>query len=182
MKTLGDSANKTQSMVYIAICAVLIAICSWITIPATIPFTLQTFGVFLTVCLLGGKRGSLSVFIYIVLGLIGIPVFAGVKGGIGVLLGNTGGYIIGFLFSALIMWAMEALLGRKTWILAASMVIGLIACYAVGTAWFMMVYTSNSGQIGLMTVLGWCVIPFIIPDFIKMALALCVYKQLAKRL
>lgn len=169
-------------MVYIAICAVLIAICSWITIPATIPFTLQTFGVFLTVCLLGGKRGSLSVFIYIVLGLIGIPVFAGVKGGIGVLLGNTGGYIIGFLFSALIMWAMEALLGRKTWVLAASMVIGLIACYAVGTAWFMMVYTSNSGQIGLMTVLGWCVIPFIIPDFIKMALALCVYKQLAKRL
>lgn len=182
MKTLGDSANKTQSMVYIAICAVLIAVCSWITIPATIPFTLQTFGVFLTVCLLGGKRGSLSVFIYIVLGLIGIPVFAGVKGGIGVLLGNTGGYIIGFLFSALIMWAMEALLGRKTWVLAASMVIGLIACYAVGTAWFMMVYTSNSGQIGLMTVLGWCVIPFIIPDFIKMALALCVYKQLAKRL
>ena len=64
-------------MVYIAVFAVLIAICSWISIPTTVPFTLQTFAVFLAVGVLGGKRGSLSVLIYILLGAVGIPVFAG---------------------------------------------------------------------------------------------------------
>ena len=101
-------------MVYIAVFAVLIAICSWISIPTTVPFTLQTFAVFLAVGVLGGKRGSLSVLIYI-------------------LLGQTGGYIVGFLFSALLMWLMEALLGKKTWVLGLSMVLGLIVCYAIGT-------------------------------------------------
>lgn len=58
------------------------------------------------------------------------------------------------------------------------MVIGLVVCYIFGTAWFMMVYTKNAGSIGLATVLGWCVIPFIIPDLIKIALALTLGKRL----
>ena len=131
-------------MVYIAVFAVLIAICSWISIPTTVPFTLQTFAVFLAVGVLGGKRGSLSVLIYILLGAVGIPVFAGFSGGFGILLGQTGGYIVGFLFSALLMWLMEALLGKKTWVLGLSMVLGLIVCYAIGTVWFMVVYARNS--------------------------------------
>lgn len=171
---------KTLDLVYIAIFAVVMAICSWISIPAAVPFTLQTFGVFMAVGVLGGKRGSLSVLIYLLLGAIGVPVFAGFSGGIGALLGTTGGYIIGFLFSALLMWAMEVLLGRKTWVLGLSMVLGLIVCYAFGTVWFMTVYARESGAIGLGTALGWCVIPFIIPDLIKIALALLLCKQLSK--
>lgn len=167
-------------MVYCAMFAVLIAVCSWISIPATVPFTLQTFGIFVTVGILGGKRGSVSVLIYLLLGAVGIPVFAGFKGGIGALLGTTGGYIIGFLFSALIMWGMEVLLGKKLWVLAVSMVLGLLACYAFGTIWFMVVYARTSGAIGLMTALGWCVFPFILPDVIKIALALVLSKRLAK--
>ena len=92
---------KTKDMAYIAVFAVLIAVCSWISIPTTVPFTLQTFAVFLTVGVLGGKRGSLAVLVYILLGCVGVPVFAGFSGGIGVLAGQTGGYIVGFLFSAL---------------------------------------------------------------------------------
>ena len=168
---------KTIDMVYIAVFAVLIAICSWISIPTTVPFTLQTFAVFLAVGVLGGKRGSLSVLIYILLGAVGIPVFAGFSGGFGVLLGQTG-----FLFSALLMWLMEALLGKKTWVLGLSMVLGLIVCYAIGTVWFMVVYARNSGAVGLATVLGWCVIPFIIPDLIKIVLALALSKRLGKAL
>ena len=164
-------------MVYIAVFAVLIAICSWISIPTTVPFTLQTFAV-----LLGGKRGSMAVLIYILLGAVGIPVFAGFSGGFGILLGQTGGYIVGFLFSALLMWLMEALLGKKTWVLGLSMVLGLIVCYAIGTVWFMVVYARNSGAVGLATVLGWCVIPFIIPDLIKIVLALALSKRLGKAL
>lgn len=167
-------------MVYIAVFAVLIAICSWISIPTVVPFTLQTFAIFLSIGILGGKRGTLAVLVYILLGLMGIPVFAGFSGGIGVLAGNTGGYIMGFLLSALVMWAMEKILGKKLWVLALSMIIGLFVCYAFGTAWFMIVYTRNTGAVGLASVLGWCVVPFLIPDFIKIALAFILSKRLEK--
>lgn len=170
---------KTKDMAYIALFAVMIAICSWLSIPATVPFTLQTFGVFLAVGVLGGKRGTLSVLVYLLLGAIGIPVFAGFQGGIGCILGSTGGYIIGFLFSALVMWAMEKLLGKKKWVLALSMLFGLIVCYAFGTVWFMQVYARSTGEIGLLTALGWCVFPYIIPDVVKIILALALCKRLA---
>ena len=85
-------------MAYIGLFAVVIAICSWISIPTVVPFTLQTFAVFLAVAILGGKRGTLSVIVYVLLGADGLPVFSGFKGGFGVLLNTTGGYIIGFIF------------------------------------------------------------------------------------
>ena len=177
--TAAASRSKTYDMVYIAIFAVLMAICSWISIPMSVPFTLQTFGVFLAVGVLGGKRGTLAIVVYVLLGAIGIPVFAGFTGGIGIILSNTGGYIIGFIFSALAMWAMETLLGKKTLVLAVSMIAGLIICYAFGTVWFMYVYGKNMGAVGVATVLGWCVIPFIIPDIVKIVLALALSKRLA---
>ncbi|MEG0961705.1 MAG: biotin transporter BioY [Lachnospiraceae bacterium] len=172
--------SKTLDMVYIAIGAVLIAICSWISIPTVVPFTLQTFGVFAVTGLLGGKRGTCSVLIYILLGMIGIPVFAGFTGGLGILLGNTGGYIIGFLGSSLLIWAMEKLPGNPTVRMILSMIAGLVVCYGFGTVWFLMMYTRNTGTVGLITVLGWCVIPFIIPDFIKIILAAVLIKRLGK--
>lgn len=124
----------------------------------------------------------MSVLVYILLGATGIPVFAGFRGGIGALLDHTGGYIIGFLASALIMWAAERLAGRKPLVQAVSMFLGLAACYAVGTAWFMLVYSRDTGAVGLMTVLGWCVIPFIIPDVVKIMLALMLGSALQRPL
>ena len=180
MTTTKVTKSKTLDLAYMAMCVALMAICSWISIPTTVPFTLQTFAVFVTVALLGGKRGSLAVFIYILLGAIGVPVFAGFIGGMGILLGNTGGYIIGFILSALVMWLMEKILGNKTWVLAVSMVLGLLVCYSFGTAWFMILYTKNVGVIGLSMALSWCVIPFIIPDIIKIAVALIVSNRLRK--
>ncbi len=170
---------RTVDMAYIALFAVMIAVCSWISIPATVPFTLQTFGVFLAVGVLGGKRGTLAVLVYLLLGMVGLPVFAGFSGGMGCLLGSTGGYIVGFLFSALVMWAMERLLGKKPWVLALSMVLGLIVCYAFGTVWFMQVYAKTTGAIGLWTALGWCVFPYILPDLVKIVLAMVLCKRLA---
>ena len=170
---------RTVDMVYIALFAVLMAVCSWISIPAAVPFTMQTFGVFLAVAVLGGKRGTLAILVYLLLGAGGAPVFAGFSGGISALVGSTGGYIIGFLFLALVMWLMERLLGKKTWVLAVSMVLGLVVCYAFGTAWFMVVYARTTGAIGLWTALGWCVFPYIIPDLAKIVLALMLSKRLA---
>ena len=169
---------SVRDMTYIAMFAVVMAICSWISIPSVVPFTLQTFGVFLAVGVLGGKRGTLAVLIYILLGCVGLPVFAGFTGGIGILLGSTGGYIVGFLFTALTMWAMERLPGSPTLVSVASMVLGLIVCYAFGTVWFMLVYARTTGPVGVWTALGWCVIPYIIPDLAKVALALILRKRL----
>lgn len=179
MEKTPSSKLRTVDMAYIALFAVLIAICSWISIPATVPFTLQTFGVFLAIGVLGGKRGALAVAVYLLLGCVGLPVFAGFTGGLGIVLGSTGGYIVGFLVCALLMWAMERCLGSKTWVLAVSMVVGLAACYAFGTAWFMAVYTRSTGPIGLATALGWCVIPFVLPDLVKVGLALVLCRRLA---
>ncbi len=171
---------KTKDLTIIAMCTALIAICSWISIPTTVPFTLQTFAVFLTVLLLGGKRGTISVLIYILLGAIGVPVFANFTGGIGILLGNTGGYIIGFLGSTLIMWAMIHMLGEKPFVQIISMIVGLLVCYTFGTAWFMMLYLKSTGAVSLITVLSWCVIPYIIPDMIKILLAFVLASRLKK--
>ena len=182
MEYIKDTdSNKTRDIVYMSVFTAMISICSWISIPASIPFTLQTMGVFTTVGLLGGKRGTLTVLIYILLGAIGIPVFAGFTGGVSVLLGTTGGYIMGFLLSALLMWGIETIMGRNQIVLAFSMIAGLIVCYVFGTAWFMMIYTQHSGVIGLSTVLGLCVIPFIIPDLIKIGVALFLINRLKKR-
>ncbi len=172
--------NKTQNMVYIALFVVVMAVCAWIVIPMAVPFTLQTFAVFLAVGVLGGKRGSLVVLLYLLLGSIGIPVFSGFTGGIGILLGNTGGYLIGFLLMTLVMWGMESLFGRKNRVLFLSMVLGLFVCYAFGTIWFLFVYGRNTGTVGITAVLGFCVFPFIIPDFVKMALAMLVRKRLMR--
>ncbi len=174
------SKITTKELVFTALMAVIIAVCSWISIPTTVPFTLQTFGVFMAVGLLGGKKGTISVLVYILLGAVGVPVFAGFSGGIGVLFGTTGGYIVGFLLSGLVYWAMTAAFGEKLPIMIIAMVIGLLVCYAFGTAWFMIVYAKNTAPIGLMTALGWCVFPFIIPDCIKIALAVVLTKQLKK--
>jgi biotin transport system substrate-specific component len=74
---------KTKDFAYIGLFAVIIAICSWLSVPATVPFTLQTFAVFCALGLLGGKRGTLAVLVYLLLGAVGLPVFSGFMGGFG---------------------------------------------------------------------------------------------------
>lgn len=176
------SSSSIRSLCQIALFAAIIAVCSQIQIPMTVPFTMQTFAVFSALAILGGKNGTISILIYIALGAVGIPVFAGFSGGIGVLFGTTGGYIIGFLFTGLIYWLLTHFFETKLPIMIAALALGLIVCYAFGTAWFMLVYTRKVEAIGLATALGWCVFPFILPDCVKLALAILIAKRLPKRL
>ncbi len=171
---------RVIDLIYVALFAALMAICSWISIPTTIPFTLQTFGVFVAVGLLGGRRGTLAVLVYILLGAVGVPVFASFTGGIGILLGSTGGYIVGFLFSALVMWAIGSLFGTGTVMQIVSMLVGLFVCYAFGTAWFMNVYMGEFSMAALRSSLAWCVFPYIIPDLVKIALAYVLTNRLKR--
>lgn len=172
---------KTRDMTYIALMAVLISVCSWLSVPSVIPFTMQTFGVFAALLLLGGKRGSIAVALYILMGAVGLPVFSNFTGGVGKLMGPSGGYIFGFLLTALCYWVMTALLGDRLWIKILALTAGLVLCYAFGTLWFVEVY-SRSEPIGIMSALSMCVFPFMVPDAIKMALALAVEKLLKNKI
>ncbi len=173
---------KTKDLALCALFAALIAVCAWISIPATVPFTLQTFAIFAALGLLGGKRGTVAVAVYLLLGAIGVPVFAGFQGGIGALLGTTGGYLLGFLLTALIEWGMEARFGSKTGVFLLSAALGMLVCYAFGTAWYLVVYARTKGAISLATALGWCVVPFLIPDAVKIALAVLLRGRLKRHI
>lgn len=189
---------ETIDLAYMALGAVLIALCSWISIPAVVPFTMQTFAVFLVLLILGGRRGTMTIVVYVLLGAVGLPVFSQFGAGIGVLLGSTGGYILGFIFMGLtyrlvtgaagrsrsgkVRWTGTTGMGRSgkvRWTEAAALVLGLLVLYAFGTAWYMFMYARTQGGAGLMSVLLLCVIPFVIPDLIKLALALALARRLA---
>ena len=169
-QTTASTRLRTLDMTYIAIFTVLMAVCAWISIPVTtIVFTLQTFAVFAALLTLGGRRGTYAVLAYLLLGLVGLPVFSNFQGGAGVLLGATGGYILGFLGSALVYWGMTAHVRDTLPVRIAACVIGLMVCYAFGTAWFLAVYTG--GETSLSAALAMCVFPFILPDLVKIGLA-----------
>lgn len=170
---------KAKNLNRIAIFTALLAVCAWISIPSPVPFTLQTFGVFIAAGLLGKNNGSVAVLVYILLGAIGVPVFAGGRGGFAVILGETGGYILGFLPAAYICGAICEK-NKKPLILFVSMVIGLVVCYAVGSAWAYFMFF-NAGYAGVMAVLTKHIFSFIIPDVIKLVLAVWIVRKLNNR-
>lgn len=174
---------SVKEITLIAMFTSIIAVCSWISIPMPmpfVPFTMQTFAIFLTIALLGMKNGTVSVILYILLGVMGVPVFAGFKSGISALMGQTGGYIMGFVLTAVVAGLIIGRFGNKIPVMAIAMVLGSVVCYAFGTAWFMVVYANANGPIGLMTALSWCVFPFIVPDLVKISLAILVTKRIEK--
>ena len=179
-ESMAKSKFKTIDLVYIALGAVIITVCSWISIPTIVPFTMQTFAVFCILGLLDGKRGTISIFIYILLGAVGVPVFSGFKGGFSVLIGPTGGYIFGFVIMGLLYWLLENLLGKKLQIRIIALAAGLLLNYVIGTAWFLVVYARQTGPVSLGTALGMCVVPFIVPDLIKLALAVLLFLRIRK--
>lgn len=175
--TTASSRLRTVDMAYIALFAVLMAVCAWISIPipmTVISVTLQTFAVFAALLTLDGRRGTYAVIVYILLGLVGLPVFSGFKG-TAALVGASGGYIIGFIGTALLYWLLTGRLGNSLPVSIIACALGLVVCYAFGTAWFLVVYTS--GPMDLAKALGMCVIPFIIPDLVKLALAVILSRR-----
>lgn len=170
---------KLKNLNRIAVLTALMVVCAWISIPSPVPFTLQTFGVFLTAGLLGKNKGVIAVLVYILLGAIGLPVFSGGRGGLGIILGETGGYIMGFLPSAYIC-GMLCEKNKKPLMLFASMVLGLLVCYGAGSIWAYFMFF-KVGWAGVAAVLIKYVLSFIIPDLIKLGLAAFVVKELKKR-
>lgn len=177
----NTARTKTQRICYIALMTVLICVCSWITIPFFIPFTMQTFAVFCTLIFLGGKDGTSAIALYLLMGTIGLPVFSGFRGGLDHILGPTGGYLIGFIFCGICYILFEPLILRNKYFLWMALGIGLILCYLVGTLWFVVVYSKQEMAYSFLSALNLCVFPYIIPDCIKMALSVYVCRRIRKQ-
>ena len=160
-------------MVLASVFAALTAICAWLSIPIPpVAFTLQTFALLLTLGVLGGKWGSISIWLYLLLGLVGLPVFSGFRGGAAALLDVTGGFLWGFALGAPVYWALEKL-GKIP-----AMVAFQLVCYGCG-CWWLSVYTGNTGFLAAALT---CVVPYLIPDGIKLWLAYGVSKRLKKHI
>ena len=161
---------KVRNMALCGLFTAVLAICAWISVPmGDTVITLQTFGIFLTLGLLGGKRGTVTVLVYLLLGAIGAPVFSGFRGGLGALLGTTGGYIFGFMSTSMLYWIMTSIKDTPR-IRLIAMVLGLLLCYICGSWWYMTRYLT-AAQTTLGLVLLKCVVPYLIPDAIKLTLA-----------
>lgn len=168
---MKNTRFSTRELAVVAMSAALLSVCAWLSIPAPVPFTLQTFAVCFIAAVFGPRLGLWSVLCYLLLGAVGAPVFAGFKGGLAALLGPTGGYLAGFLLTALCVGLAADRLGRRPAVLLLSMALGLVLCYAFGTAWFMLVYSRSTGPIALGAALSRCVLPYLLPDAIKLCLA-----------
>ena len=151
--------------------AIICALSPW-TIPVgIIPISLASFGVYLASGVIDFRYGSPATFAYVLIGGIGLPVFSGGKGGFGVIAGPTGGYIIGYIFLALIAGLIIDLFGKSTriWVYPLAFIAGTAVLYALGTGW----YIVSTGA-DIVTALGVCVLPFLIGDSIKITVATVV--------
>lgn len=167
----------TQDLVLCALCAAVTCILAPLSVPLAgeVPVSLATFAVLLSGILLGAKTGGLSQVIYVLLGSVGVPVFAGWTGGLGITIGVTGGYIIGYIPMAFVAGFLYHLYGRnasgirKYAVMFVSMFLATAVLYILGTAWFMI-----QTHMTLTASLAACVIPFLPGDLIKIIAVMLV--------
>ena len=164
--------KQTKAIIEISLGASIITICSWIAIPMTISFTLQTLAITLILSLLEAKKGVLSIVLYLFLGTIGIPVFSGFRGGFSALIGPTGGYLVGFILWGLLLIILEKT-SNKILFQIINHFLGLILCYTLGTIWFSMIM-----KMDILTSLSICVAPFVIFDILKIAIGVLVANKI----
>lgn len=171
-----------KSMVLMALFAALTCVLAPLSIPiGPVPISLTNLVIYFSLYVLGWQRATITYLVYLLLGLVGLPVFSGFEGGVGKLAGHTGGYLIGFIFMAVIsglfvkMKEDEVILNRVLGI--AGMILGTLVAYAFGTAWFC--YSTGTG---LSAALALCVIPFIPGDLVKIIVAAVVAPTVAKQI
>lgn len=157
--------SSTRNLVLCSLFAAMTAVFAQISIvlPFTpVPINFGPFIVLLSGALLGSRMGATSMIVYILIGAVGMPVFANFSAGVGKLAGPTGGYIVSYILVAFVTGYMIEKLGNKLSVVLLSMTVGMIICYVCGTAWFMVLTKNN-----LVASLGMCVFPFIPGDIFK---------------
>lgn len=169
--------SKGQRLTIAAVFTGVIILTAWISIPAPIPFTLQALGIYLCCGVLGGKVATLSTIAYVALGAVGLPVLSGFQGGLGAIFGATGGFIMGFVLIPLSVWLFEKTPLKKRSLIVGGAV-GTTLCNILGMVWYSLVYTK--GTAGLVAAFTICVLPYIIPDAVKLIVAHLISKKMNK--
>lgn len=160
----------TQQMALVAIMTALTCILAPFSLPiGPVPISLTNLVIYFSLYLLGWKLGTLSYVIYLLIGLVGVPVFSGFTAGPAKLFGPTGGYLIGFIPMAIIAGIVIDKYTEKWLLCLLAMIIGTTVCYALGTAWL-----AYEAKMDMMAALWAGVIPFIPGDLVKMALAILI--------
>ena len=168
----------TYQMSVTALMAAAMCVLGPLTVPiGAVPISLANFVICLTAWLLGPKFGTLSVAVYLLIGLVGVPVFSGYGAGIAKLAGPTGGYLVGYLLLAFIGGLFIEKSKGQPVVSGIGLVLGDAACYVLGTIWFMVLT-----GLDLPTSLTYCVIPYLPGGVIKIALASLLTIQLDKRM
>ncbi len=158
----------TKEMVITALFAAIYCILGPISLPiGPVPISLTSFVVYISIYVLSTKNAAVSCIIYLLLGAVGLPVFSGYTGGLGKLLGVTGGYLVGFVFTAIISGIIVNKYYKNKIISILGMLLGLVVTYAFGTAWFAFL----NGDKTVYEILKLCVIPFIALDCVKIVIA-----------
>ncbi|MBO4477950.1 MAG: biotin transporter BioY [Lachnospiraceae bacterium] len=157
---------STKSLALIGLMTAVCCVLGPISVPiGAVPVSLGVLAILLTVYVLGTFKGTVATLVYILLGTVGLPVFSGYQGGLQKVSGPTGGYIIGFIFLALIAGAfIDRFSYKKCYMHVVGMVLGLAVCYLFGTVWFM--FVTKMGFVASLTV---CVVPFLLFDALKIA-------------
>ena len=169
---------NTKHLALIGVMSAVLCILGPLALPiGPVPISLGSFAVYLTVYILGMKKGTISICIYILLGLVGIPVFSSFSGGVGKVMGPTGGYIVGYILLALIFGFFIDKWKTNYGFIALGMVLGTIALYLLGTLWL-----AYQAEMSFQAALAAGVLPFIAGDIIKMIVAGLVGEQVRKRL
>ena len=176
-QTTDYRPGKTYAITLTALMTAVTCILAPLSIPiGPVPISFTNLAIYLSLYLLGWKRGTISYLIYLLIGLIGLPVFSGFTGGPAKLAGPTGGYIIGFIAMAIIAGLVIDHF-HKPWIQLIGMIVGTIVCYIFGTAWFCSVAKSTvAGALAI------CVFPFIPADLVKMVIAMIIGPMIKKRI
>lgn len=172
--------SKIYNMTLIGLMTAILCIAGPLMIPigiSPVPISVTNLAIYLTVFVLGWKRGTLSCIVYLLLGTVGLPVFSGYQGGLEKLTGYTGGYLIGFIFMAIVSGIFIEKFAGKWYMYAMGMVLGTLIAYALGTAW--LAYLMNITYAKAL-LLG--VVPYILGDFIKIAVAIIVGSALRQAL
>ena len=170
--------SNIQNLTLTALVAAILCVMGPLVIPiGMIPISLTNMVIYLAIILLDKKRATISVVIYLLIGFVGLPVFAGFTGGVGKLLGPTGGYLIGFIPMAVIAGLFIEKFPKKVAIHFVGMVLGTIVCYVFGTMWL-----AHQANMSFSAALAAGVIPFIPGDICKIIIAMIAAPQIKKPL
>ncbi len=168
--------RRIYELTLTAIISALLSVSALVCIPLTVPITLQTLVLFTSLFILGGKITAAATALYIIIGSIGLPVFAGFSGGVGRLLDATGGFILGLLFASLLYWLLSSLIKKEGGWQLFFAILSHLLLYFVGTLWYALVYLSGEGS--LISAFAVTVLPFLIPDALKLGLAYILARRL----